>query len=48
MANLFYGILALAVTIIFWQVALGIAVVAIIVWVLSNLWRFFIDAKNGN
>ena len=48
MANLFYGLLALAATILFWQVALVIFAVVFVVWVLANLWRFFVDTKNGN
>ena len=47
MAKMLAGILALALTIVFWQVALIILGAAIVWWLLVNFYRFITGTQPG-
>lgn len=47
MAKMLSGILALALTIVFWQVALIILGAAIVWWLLVNFYRFITGTQPG-
>lgn len=47
MAQILAGILALALTIVFWQVALIIFGAVFVWWLLVNFYRFITDTQPG-